>query len=1294
MILADWILPDGKGIDILPRKDWIVTCPLVIMTGFGDERLAVEIMKSGAIDYVVKSGNVFEQLPAISKRALREWENIEKRRLAEDAAKDSQKRLADILNFLPDAVLAIDSTGHVIAWNRACEEMTGTPTSEMLGRGNYEYSIPFYGERRPILIDLVLNEDPDLKKRYSSFRNEGEKIIGDTYTPTLYGGKGAYLWGSASPLFDSAGNRTGAIEVIRDISEHKQNEDLLIRSKGTLKTLLNAPKDTIALLDRQGKIIDINEEGARRLGSTIEKALGRCAYDLLPEGLARVRREKIEEVFATGNPAQFDDERNGMFLHNEVYPIFRQDRAGVDQVAIFARDITEQKKAELALEISEDRFRHISSLTTDFAYSCKRPPGGVFTIDWISGAVRAITGFSDDEIRSMGCWRGIVASEDLGIFDEKIAGLKPGQSSRCELRIRAKDGRIKWLVCFAECVNDPAYPGFHDLYGGCQDISEQKRIEQALHVSEQKFRTVADYTYDWEYWINPDGTYTYISPACERITGYSPEEFYQDPELLLRIVHPGDKQKVQKHTESSNAGEEIKKSFEFRIITKSGETAWIGHICRPLFNDKGEFMGRRGSNRDITKRKQAETALVESETRFRALVQNSSDIIRILDPGGLIIYESSSAERILGYPPGSMIGKNPLDLIHPEDIGRVKAALGEVFDRTNPGVPTEFRIRKANGEYLWVDSVGTNLLNVHGVNGIVITTRPIQQRKEAEERILAAKRLYEVLSRINQAIVRVKDLDTLIDEVCRISVSAGGFRMSWIGLLDQESGILRPVAHAGYELGYLGLFEFGRRDDEKGRGPIGTALRKGQPDICNDIATDPRMLPWRDEAMKRGFYSSAVFPFRYHGEIAGAYMIYASVKNFFNNSEIELLNEISMNISFALDRFDDQARRTQAEHALSESEERLRLAMEGADVALWDWDLVTGKVVFSDKFYTMLDYEPGDFPQDYEHWIQLIHPEDKKKVLPDFESQIRSRKPVCEIEYRAKTKSGDWYWVLGRGKIAKTDEQGNPVRITGVNIDITNRKLMESEVRSLNTVLEQRVKDRTNDLTRINEALEEENAQRLTAESKLRASLEEKTVLLKEIHHRVKNNLQIIASLLNLQSRYIHDDATLAAIRESQNRVRAMALVHEKLYRSEDLARIDLNDYIKFLGTGLFQFYDARVRGIQFSLDIRNISVSINVAIPLGLIINELLSNSLKYAYPDGRQGVIAISVSKLGHAISILYSDDGIGISADLDWRNTESLGLRLVNTLVDQLNGSIELDRTSGTRFIMNIQEKEEKA
>jgi len=221
-------------------------------------------------------------------------------------------------------------------------------------------------------------------------------------------------------------------------------------------------------------------------------------------------------------------------------------------------------------------------------------------------------------------------------------------------------------------------------------------------------------------------------------------------------------------------------------------------------------------------------------------------------------------------------------------------------------------------------------------------------------------------------------------------------------------------------------------------------------------------------------------------------------------------------------------------------------------------------------------------------------------------------------------------------------------------------------------------------LLRFNEELEAGVAERTT---QLNKSLHEKELLLKEIHHRVKNNLQIVASLLNIQSRHISDPATLAMIAESQNRVKAMALVHERLYRSDDISSIDISDYVKFMGTSLIKFYGASAARVRFEVNMSGIRFDINRAIPLGLIINELLSNALKHAFPEGRRGTITVNGEMDEKEIRISVADDGAGIPESFDWRNTSSLGLHLVTSLTDQLSGTIGLDRTIGTKFTITV-------
>lgn len=211
------------------------------------------------------------------------------------------------------------------------------------------------------------------------------------------------------------------------------------------------------------------------------------------------------------------------------------------------------------------------------------------------------------------------------------------------------------------------------------------------------------------------------------------------------------------------------------------------------------------------------------------------------------------------------------------------------------------------------------------------------------------------------------------------------------------------------------------------------------------------------------------------------------------------------------------------------------------------------------------------------------------------------------------------------------------------------------------------------------------------AEEQIKQSLREKEVLLQEIHHRVKNNMQVISSLLNLQSEYIKDKQVLGMFKESRNRIRSMTLVYEKLYQSKDLARIDLKEYLEALVNELFRFYRIRPQKIALKIEAENVSLGVDYAVPCGLIINELVSNSLKHAFPQGKRGEIRVSLRSTGEdELKLVVSDNGTGIPQDLDFRDTESLGLHLVRILAgNQLHGEIKLDRAGGTTFSITFKQ-----
>jgi hypothetical protein len=210
------------------------------------------------------------------------------------------------------------------------------------------------------------------------------------------------------------------------------------------------------------------------------------------------------------------------------------------------------------------------------------------------------------------------------------------------------------------------------------------------------------------------------------------------------------------------------------------------------------------------------------------------------------------------------------------------------------------------------------------------------------------------------------------------------------------------------------------------------------------------------------------------------------------------------------------------------------------------------------------------------------------------------------------------------------------------------------------------------------------------AQNQIKRSLEVKDMLLKEIHHRVKNNLMVISSLLNLQSRYIKDEASKSIFKDSQNRARSMALIHELLYQSSDLKRINFGIYINKLTNELFNVYITDPNKIKLNMDIGDIMLDINTAIPLGLIVNELVSNSMKHAFPNNKQGKIYIKFNLDNGDYSMIISDNGVGFPMDYNIQDGDSLGLKIVNSLTEQIEGEIKIEISNGTKFIIKFKEE----
>ena len=214
-----------------------------------------------------------------------------------------------------------------------------------------------------------------------------------------------------------------------------------------------------------------------------------------------------------------------------------------------------------------------------------------------------------------------------------------------------------------------------------------------------------------------------------------------------------------------------------------------------------------------------------------------------------------------------------------------------------------------------------------------------------------------------------------------------------------------------------------------------------------------------------------------------------------------------------------------------------------------------------------------------------------------------------------------------------------------------------------------------------------DTSERRRVETQLRTSLAEKEVLLREIHHRVKNNLQIVSSMLSLQIDQLHDSVARERFKESQARVRSIALFHEKLYQSRDLARVDIGDYLRGLVSGLVAAYGISPGDITSSVEADDVPLGVDAAIACGLIVNELVSNSLKHAFPNNRSGRVRVAIHDEGSRVRLVVEDDGVGFPESLDFRHCSSLGLKLVCIFAEQIGGTIDREPTRGTRFVIRF-------
>ena len=770
----------------------------------------------------------------------------------------------------------------------------------------------------------------------------------------------------------------------------------------------------------------------------------------------------------------------------------------------------------------------------------------------------------------------------------------------------------------------------------------------------------------------------------------------------------------------------------------------------------------------------------KDEAWYHDVMENSADAIFITDQEGDYQFVNKKACQLLKYTREELLQLNIEQVIPPQEKDYYWSLFEQTLTKGNNYLEVE--LLKKDGSLVPVD-LNAVVLPDGSVYG---SCRDISVRKQTEKELVRTHRALKTLSACNEIVIRAEDEDKLLADVCEVIVNKSGYNFAWVGYAEQhEEKIVRPVAQAGFDEGYLEQILVKWNESPRGLGPAGSAVRTQKPSVVKNIMEDPSFTPWREEAEKRGYRSVLSLPLTIEDRTFGVLSIYSGEPDAFDDEEFKLLKELSDDLAHGLHvlqiKRDRERSEREKEKLLEQIRERYKelnllyaVARFGTnhDLAIaeilqqtvesippaWQYPGITeARITFEDENYMTNGFEStewsmkapiqgsdkqygeveviykkhkppaydGPFLREEHDLIETtgrllgnivqqklmenrlederrlmralidnlpdaIYAKDKlgrkilankadcenigmseeevlgktdRELFPDEVADksmaldwkvLESGEPVYDREEELQNYKGDKFWVV-TSKIPLRDSEGQVTGMVGIGKDITERLKYERE---------------------------------------LKKTLEEKQILLSEIHHRVKNNLAIISSLLYLQLDKTEDQRVRSILIDSQNRIHSIALIHEQLYQdAEKGASINMSEYLPRLIDSVENLTGSTKKEVKSRVEAHEISFPLSQAVPLGLLICELLMNAFKHAFEGREKGRILIRLQHKDGEIELEISDDGVGLPGKFDLAGG-SMGMQIVRTLSNQLQGELEYDSVpgKGTTFRLTFRKDED--
>lgn len=821
-----------------------------------------------------------------------------------------------------------------------------------------------------------------------------------------------------------------------------------------------------------------------------------------------------------------------------------------------------------------------------------------------------------------------------------------------------KDGHRGQFLVYKFLLPQP--DGSNHVGGVALDITDLKRSEAALQASEEQLRLALDFTqigsWDWDLQTN----HIFWNTNHFGLLGLDPDTVEASYDNWRDRVHPDDLARIEA---AINIALETHTSFaeEYRVIYPDGSLHWLIGKGRAMYDAAETPIRMLGVLLDITDRRQVENALRRSESQFRQALLNAPLPTLLHTEAGRVLQVSHAWTKITGYS----IAEIPtvadwLERAYGDRKDAVRADITKVYPLKRPTSMGEYSITTQTGDTRIWDIYASPLGQVLGSERLVIAMAlDVTERKQAE--IALHQREQEFRALVENA----PDIIVRFDSALRhlyvnpaVTVATGLLPQTFIGKTNQDLGM--PAVHvAQWNSAFGRVFTTGQQQYLEFQFPTPEGIRDYQARCVPEFAAD-------------GSVASALVVAR---DITGQKQLERILRQ--QAERLELTSAIaqrirqSLNLNEILNTTVVEVKRwLQADRVIVYRFAPDKSGTIVAESVAAGWQITLGQQITDTCFQTGsgTDYycqgKKRAIANVYEAGLTDCH----LQLLEQLNVKAMIVVPILLMDSRAETPVYLWGLLIAHQCGAPREWHSDQL------------ELLDQIALQLAIAIQQ---------AQIFERSQTELAERQQAERHLRAALSEKEVLLKEIHHRVKNNLQIVSGLLQLQAQGLNDSQIVNALRESQNRVESMSLIHKKLYTSSDLGQIDVADYIQSLALSLLTTYQISPGTIALQVEVEPVVLSLDQAIPCGLIINELVSNALKYAFPDNyRSSEITVGLHQVDGELELTIQDNGIGLPQNLNWQNAQSLGLSLVSALAtEQLDGTLVVDHSSGTKFTIKF-------